>query len=58
MAVSSLKRIQKEFADIKKSPTPGCSAGPKDAKNMHDWEGYIEGPVDTPFAGGKFKMTI
>ncbi|CAF3926764.1 unnamed protein product [Rotaria sp. Silwood1] len=53
------QRLVIHFREIQKNPPPLCYAGPKDpSKSMADWIGYIEGPENTPYAGGKFHLTI
>lgn len=53
----SLRRIQKEYADLKKDAPESCSAGPQ-GDNMYLWDGMIMGPADSPFAGGIFNLEI
>lgn len=53
----ALKRLRKELNSIKKTCPPGISAGPLE-DSMFEWEGYIEGPKDTPYEGGLFKLNI
>lgn len=53
----ALKRLKKELVDIHKNCPAGISAGPVD-DNMFYWEGFIEGPKETPYEGGLFKLKI
>lgn len=55
--VPSLRRIQKELAEICLDPPSNCSAGPKD-DNLYEWASSIMGPAGTPYAGGVFFLDI
>jgi ubiquitin-conjugating enzyme E2 D/E len=56
--MSSLTRIQRELADLKKDPPSNCTAGPINEMDFYRWEGMIFGPADTPYQGGMFKLLI
>ena len=51
------KRLQKELLKMEKDPRPGCSARLK-SDDLFVWEATIEGPADSPYEGGKFKLNI
>ena len=56
--LSPIKRITQEYNDLRDNPPVGYFAEPEDSDNMYKWKGYVIGPEDTPFAGGKFKLSI
>lgn len=54
-----IRRLAVKFSEIQKNPPPLCYAEPEDsATNLLLWTGWIEGPRDTPYAGGKFRLRI
>ncbi|CAG2119066.1 unnamed protein product [Medioppia subpectinata] len=53
----ALKRIHKKLAELQRDPPPGCTAAPIGA-DYSQWTGTIEGPPDTPYSGGVFKVVI
>jgi len=56
-----MKRIQKEYKDMKRelasgSPS-GCTAEPV-GQDLFLWKGTIKGPGESPYEGGMFDLTI
>ena len=51
------KRLLKEFSNIKKNPIERVHIEPKE-NDIYTWEGYIEGPSDSPYSGGKFPILM
>jgi ubiquitin-conjugating enzyme E2 D len=54
---SAVSRLQKELKDLIKDPPAGCTAGPK-ASNMLVWVASVQGPPDSPYAGGVFQFEL
>jgi ubiquitin-conjugating enzyme E2 D/E len=54
-----MRRITIHFNEIKNNPPPLCYAEPKDPlKDITHWIGWIDGAEDSPYAGGRFHLTI
>lgn len=51
------KRLLKEYKQLTKNPTPLVSAEIIDG-NLASWIAMIEGPLGTPYEGGKFKLSL
>lgn len=57
--MSFLKRLQIQHQQLLKDPAPLCFAQPNgQGEDMTHWAGYIDGPPQTPYAGGRFYLTI
>lgn len=56
--MSSVKRLMKEFENIKKDDTLSISAKPVSDTNLFEWIATIIGPKDTPYEGGIFNLEI
>jgi|TARA_B100000282_G_scaffold270179_1_gene224064 ubiquitin-conjugating enzyme E2 D/E len=54
----SLKRIKKEFEEIKNDSTLSFSAAPNQEDNMFRWSAILNGPEGSPYENGKFKLNI
>ena len=57
MAARQQKRLSKEMNDMKNDPIPGVTI---DLVNdqITNWNVHIEGPADSPYAGGKFTVNV
>lgn len=55
---TAAKRLMAEYKQLVNDPPDGISAGPLDEDNFFEWECLIEGPEETPFAGGLFSATL
>jgi ubiquitin-conjugating enzyme E2 D/E len=51
------RRLQKELEALNRDPPPNCSAQPEEG-NLLKWTASIEGPEGSPYAGGRFELTI
>lgn len=52
-------RLTHHLREMEKNPPPLCHAQPEDpSKDIAHWIGYIDGPQNTPFDGGRFHLTI
>ena len=58
MASSASKRLFKEYKSLSSDPPEGITAGPMSEDDMFTWEALIQGPEDTPFAGGVFPAEL
>jgi len=54
----AMKRLTSEYAKLCKEPIARCTAEPKSQSDLFTWKALIEGPPDTPYAGGKFNLEI
>ena len=56
--MAALKRIMKEIKNLEKDVLPNMSAGPVTTLDYFKWEASIQGPPDSPYEGGTFKLSI
>ena len=54
----SIKRLYREVQNIKNECPETVKGGPKDPKDIYNWEVLLFGPPNTPYENGQFKMTI
>jgi len=52
------KRITKELNEIKADPPVGMTVGLKDDSDLHVWEILMDGPDQSVYAGGHFKLVM
>jgi len=50
----TISRLNKELTMLKKEPIEGFTL--TDTDNILLWKGVLDGPIDTPFEKGKFKI--
>ena len=57
--MSALKRLQREYVDLKRDKPDGVlSVGPAAENDLFNWNAAIQGPDNTPYAGGIFLVRI
>ena len=54
----SIKRLQRELAEIEKDTPTNCSAGLVNPDDLFTWQATIIGPTETPYEGGMFNLII
>lgn len=55
--MSSLRRIQRELADLDKNPIEHATGGPA-GDDLRNWTIMLSGPVETPYEGGIFSIEL
>jgi len=55
--MSSLRRIQKELADLDKNPMPHATGGPA-GDDLRHWTIMLDGPDGSPYGGGVFSIDL
>ncbi|KAF2457935.1 putative ubiquitin conjugating enzyme [Lineolata rhizophorae] len=58
MSTGSRKRIVKELAECHADPPPGTKVQLIDESNVHTWEILMDGPENSVYAGGHFKLNL
>jgi len=54
-----IRRLTHHYLEIQKNPPPLCYAEPEDpSKDMLHWTGWIEGAENSPYASGRFHLSI
>ena len=56
-AAALSRRVLKETERLDKDPVPGITAVPH-AENLRYFDVKLDGPADTPYAGGVFKLEL
>ena len=56
--IMSLRRITKEYADLKAEPISHTDAHPVSDSDLMKWQAHIQGPDDSPYQGGVFHLSI
>lgn len=51
------QQIQRELVEMRENSNPLVCAKPK-RNNLREWEGFILGPPNSPYANGKFNVSI
>ncbi len=54
----NVKRITKELSDFAANGIAGINIECPDEKNIFNQIGWVEGPADTPYEGGQWKLSI
>lgn len=58
MASPGIKRIGKEYEEITKNPPAGMTISLVDESDLHKWIITMDGPKNSPYAGGKFTLNL
>ncbi|KAG2378805.1 hypothetical protein C9374_007953 [Naegleria lovaniensis] len=51
------RRIMKDLTQLQQNPLEGVRAAPL-GDDVFNWNAYIDGPADSPYEGGIFKLKI
>ncbi|KAI9771617.1 MAG: hypothetical protein M1840_001832 [Geoglossum simile] len=52
------KRIAKELAEVTRDPPEGTKVSLINEADMYNWDITLEGPKDSPYVGGTFKLHL
>ncbi|KAF2097295.1 UBC-like protein [Rhizodiscina lignyota] len=58
MQAGSGKRITKELGEIQSDPPEGMKVTLKDDSDLHTWQIVMDGPEQSVYAGGHFKLIL
>lgn len=54
-----VRRLTQHYLEFKKNPLSYCNVEPIDPeKDMTHWNGWIEGPEESPYSNGKFYLSF
>eukprot|EP01122_Echinamoeba_exundans_P007196 TRINITY_DN2151_c0_g3_i1.p1 TRINITY_DN2151_c0_g3~~TRINITY_DN2151_c0_g3_i1.p1 ORF type:complete len:364 (+),score=87.29 TRINITY_DN2151_c0_g3_i1:46-1092(+) len=56
MSASCIRRLQNMFKELQSEPVEGLLCEIPDESNMLEWNIWMEGPPDSPYANGVFKL--
>ncbi|KAK4189428.1 ubiquitin-conjugating enzyme [Podospora australis] len=56
--MASQKRIAKELTDVTSNPPAGMTISLPDDSDIHKWHVTMDGPSETPYAGGHFGLIV
>jgi len=56
--MNATKRVTKEYAEVTAAPPAGIKVSLVDESNVMNWNIIMDGPADTPYVGGKFKLLL
>lgn len=57
-ALKALKRIRNDLKQLESSPIEGCRAGPIEEEDLYHWDATLDGPLGSPYEGGRFQLSI
>lgn len=53
-----MRKLMKEIRKLSRSPPDGVKFTPRDDENISEIYAELEGPADTPYAGGRFTVKL
>ena len=56
--MAAVKRVSKELQHLNKEPVTGIAAGPVSESNICNWSATLDGPPDSPYEQGRFRLNI
>jgi len=58
MSMSTIKLLQNAYKKVMSEPVEGFTCEIVDSNNLFDWLVYLEGPKETPYEGGVFRLLM